>query len=129
MTVCSYQIRSTFKKENGLWSLDLDTIKLPKGFGCKKRYILNFPPGALGGNHQHSHTEVFIGLGKGMELHWLDKNKKRHRTKMQTKDQLFAFQMPPKTPHAVVNSSTKEKGILIEFADAEPTNIKAVEII
>lgn len=124
-----YKIEPAFKKENGLWCLDLDRIKLPKGFKCLKKYLLYFPPQTMGGNHKHNHTEIFIGLGKDMELHWLNKDGKKQKAKMQPKNTLFAFQISPGTAHAVINKSKKEKGILIEFAAAVPNNLEPVEVI
>lgn len=129
MQVKSYKIKPVLKKENGLWCLDLDAIKLPKNFKCKKRYILRFPPRTFGGNHKHSNTEVFIAIGQGMELHWLDENKRKHIEQMNPKGQLFVFLIKPGIPHAVINNSLNREGVLIEFSDSELKDIEEIKII
>jgi quercetin dioxygenase-like cupin family protein len=118
-------LKETYKKENGLWVLDFDDIKVP--FKIVKRSLVYFPPFAVGGNHSHPRKEAFLGIGEGLELIYMDKgiNKKE---KMYEKGVLKLFVIPPHLPHAVVNNS-KNFAFLIEFADGEQRKVKMEEVV
>lgn len=126
MKVEQSPIVPTYKRENGLWVLDLDKIKIP--FDIKERSIVNIPPGQIGGNHKHPRREAFIGVGEGLELSW-NQDGKTERVNMNPEGELFLFLIPPYIEHAVINNSEITNGILIEFADEAQRDVEICEVI
>ena len=124
MKIEQFPITPTYKKENGLWVLNLDTIEIP--FDIKERSVVSIPPGQIGGNHKHPRQEAFIGLGEGLELVWIQDGR-TERTNMNPEGKLFLFFIPPYLQHAVINNS-KTNGILIEFADKAQEKIQNCQI-
>ena len=125
-TIQKYPIEPLYKKDNGLYILDIDSIRVP--FQIKERSVVYIPPDEFGGNHKHPRQEAFIGIGKGLELIWIQNNKKV-REKMNPKGKTFLFIVSPYLGHVVINNSKKEFGILIEFADDFQKDVENCTII
>jgi hypothetical protein len=95
-------LKEKYKKENSLWVLDFDDIKVP--FEVAQSSLVYLPPFAIGGNHSHPRREAFLGVGEELELVYVDKGVKK-KEKMYEKGVLKLFVIPPHLPHAVVNNS------------------------
>lgn len=118
----------SYKKENiDLWKLNLDDIPVDKD-RIKVREIIHFPPGSVGGNHKHPRTEWFIGIGE-LVLYWQDEDGNKHENFLSNDEGLIMVQIPPFLPHAVKNVSEFKFGILLEYADAEQTDVQANPVI
>jgi len=126
MKIKQIPITPTYKRENGLWVLDIDKIKIP--FDIKERSVVNIPPGQIGGNHKHPRQEAFIGVGEGLELVWKQSDK-TESVKMNPGGELMLFLIPPYLEHAVVNNSETANGILIEFADLIQRDVQVCKVI
>ena len=126
MKIQQILITPTYKKENGLWVLDLDDIKIP--FYIKERSIVNIPPSQIGGNHRHPRQEAFMGIGEYLELVWNEGGKSK-RVEMNPEGKLILFIIPPNLEHAVINNSEAVNGILIEFADEAQRDIEVRKVI
>jgi hypothetical protein len=74
------------------------------------------PAGELGGNHMHVRKEAFIGIGEGLEIHWLGKDGATHKS--------------PMIPHAIKNT-TDSPAVILEYADLpqEQSPVERVEVI
>jgi len=119
----------TYKKETGLWYLDIPDIPIPSDFKVVEKSIVCIPPKEQGGNHKHPRREAFVGIGEGLELAWLDENNDIHTRKMYTADHCILFIIPSFLPHVVSNNSTSEIGFLFEQADALQTNVEEVIVV
>ena len=121
-------IAPSYKKENGLWVLHIDTSLLPSEFNLVEQSLVSIPPQEVGGNHKHPRQEAFIATSKNLVLYWLDK-KGKHEETMLINDNLTIFIMPPYLPHAVFNKSTTSNALLYEFADDKQHNVETIKII
>lgn len=120
----------TYRKENGLWLLNVDTPELPvDDFTIVERNVAYIPAGEYGGNHKHPRTEAFVGIGE-LELIWQDTNGERHSELMSTaeENQLRLFIVRSMTPHVVINRG-KSAAVLIEFADAAQHDVELVNLL
>jgi len=115
MAITRTHIQPAYKKENGLWVLDLGTIELPDDFEVREKYITYFPPQQFGGNHKHPRKEAFIGLGENLRFIWLDDQGQKHEEEMNPQGELYLFIIPSQIPHAVINKSRKIPAILYEL--------------
>jgi len=111
-----FSIKPDHQLKNGVWIIDLATIKFPPKFKPKEQAIVYIPSQQIAGNHQHQRTEVFLAIGEHLEMVWFDNNKKK-KQKMNPKGKLYLFKVTDKTPHAIINKSETESGILFEFTD------------
>lgn len=118
----------TYQRDGGLWVANIDTIKLPDGFTPKEKAVVYLPPLQFGGNHKHPRTEVMVGLGD-LILAWLDENGKKQETPMNPNNKLLIFTLNPFLPHAVFNRSTKNFGIIIEWANESQHDLEMVQVI
>lgn len=109
-------IQPSFTYPNGVWNLNLADIKLPEGFLKKEEKLLCIPAGAVGGNHSHPRTEIFIGVGENLLLVWEDAEGTRHKENMSDAGAQCMFIVHSLTPHAVVNNGT-QAALLLEIAD------------
>lgn len=123
--VKSIAIEPKYKKENGLWVLDIDSISVNLEFDVVEKSIVAIPPKQIGGNHRHPRTEAFIALNKEVRLVWLDDTDERHELKM---DELIAYIMPSEIPHAVINEFDATAHLL-EFADGMQHGVSQVSVI
>ncbi|GAB4219940.1 MAG: hypothetical protein Fur009_8280 [Candidatus Microgenomates bacterium] len=119
------KIDPTYKKENQLWVLNFDDIKVP--FIVKEKSIVYILPKKLGGNHFHPRQEAFIGIGEGLELHYLKENIIK-KERMNPDGKLFLFVIPANLPHAVFNNSNSP-AIIIEFADGKQEGVQNYKLI
>jgi len=126
MNIQKFEIKPKYKKENGLYVIDIDSIKIP--FKVRERSVIYIPPNQFGGNHKHLRQEAFIGIGEGLELIWIQNNK-RNKEKMNSKGEIFLFIVPSYLGHAVVNNSKNESGILIEYASDFQKDVESCKII
>jgi hypothetical protein len=125
--IYSSPIKPQLILDNGLFVIDIEAIKLPKDFKAKEKTIVYIPPREIGGNHIHLRTEVLIGIGDGLEIHWLDKDGKTHKKYMNSNGKLNTFIVESKTPHAVINKSDSF-GILIEYANCDLSDAKQIDV-
>ena len=113
----------TFIRADGIVVISDETIPLPVGFrpDSRLRSTSIFPSHTRAGDHYHQkRTEVFVGLGAGMQLlienpddnqvkkYWMDPSK--------NEGMWVAFGVEPGLPHAVINVSETE-GVLLELAN------------
>ncbi|NTU73651.1 hypothetical protein HGB07_05820 [Candidatus Roizmanbacteria bacterium] len=127
MNIRKLAIEPTYKKENGLWSLNIRDL-LPKiEFIPVEQSLILIPPNQFGGNHKHPRTEAFIGVGRRLELIWKDDEGALHEEAM-NEEKLYLFIVPPFVPHAVINKSSDMDAILYEFADAKQHEVELIEI-
>jgi len=126
MKVSKHFIEPVHKKENGLWIIDIDKIKIP--FKVKERSVVYIPPSQIGGNHKHPRWEAFVGVGEGMELSWKENNQLK-KGKMNPNDKTYLFIIPPFIEHVVKNNSKNQNGILIEFADQPQKDVQPCTVI
>ena len=127
--VCFYPFSPDDKKDDGSWAFDLETIPFPSGFSPSMRFVAYLTPGKVGGNHRHPRTEVFLGIGEGLEFVWIDKEGKKQSKKMNTGGKLMLVMVSPFVPRAVANHCEKESAVLLEFADAALESEEKVEVI
>jgi uncharacterized cupin superfamily protein len=121
-------IDPTYRKDNGLWNLETLSLPLPENFQIKERNVVYIPAGEFGGNHKHSRTEAFIGIGEQLFIVWLDDKGKKHEDKMMDGEQLFFFIVEPFTPHAVINKGSGF-AVLVELADRSNDDVERFEVL
>jgi hypothetical protein len=107
---------------NGKLKISLDEIMKSSDFSNPT--LISIPSMQVGGNHKHSHRELFLSLDDFLELHWVDSVGCKHQRKMRDSSTVWLFEIPPGIPHAVVNTSENLNGTLVEFADAEPLSVE-----
>lgn len=118
----------TYITENGLFLIDINAVSgLP--FKIKERSLVNVPPMRIGGNHKHPRWEAFVGIGPGLKLIWQDENSLKYEESMYHDENLTLFIISPHTPHAVINESKSNLGVLLEFASEVQHEIETVELI
>ncbi len=117
-----FPIQPTYRKENGIWHLDIDALVLPKGFTAQMRALVGIPAGAIGGNHRHPRAEAFIGLSEDLYIVWRDEAG-THEEPMMTQDVLYLYLVEPMTPHAVINRGTGQT-VLWELADGPQHDVE-----
>lgn len=120
-------IEPTFRRESGLFIIDIDKVELPEGFDVEERFVVYIPPGQIGGNHKHPRKEIFIGLGD-LELVWKDEGGEVHTEKMGG-EELKMFVVEPMVPHTVKNNSKNEFGVLIEFATEKQHDVEETKLV
>lgn len=119
--------KPTYKRDGGLWVVNMDMLDIPNDFVIAERNVVYIPPGEYGGNHRHPRKEAMIGIGDYIILIWEDSDGVVHEETMSNKDTMLLFILHPFTPHAVVNKGNKP-AMLIEVADGpqldvEPCNL------
>ncbi|MCR4329939.1 MAG: hypothetical protein NUV65_05345 [Candidatus Roizmanbacteria bacterium] len=119
----------TYKRESGLFVIDLNDIPLPINFIVKEKSIVSIPPLEKGGNHMHPRIEVLVGLNEGLSFIWQDEKGNICEEAMKKKGKFRVFTVPSHLPHAVVNRSHTQTGILVEFADAKQTDVELIQLI
>lgn len=107
------------KSPSGIQKLDLKSLPIPTSFIIQQQVLLFMQPLQVGGNHRHSHSEIFLPLSDHLELHWIDHKQDKHIEKMKEGNQLFLFIVPPSVPHAIVNTSKEAPAMLLELVDAK----------
>lgn len=118
----------TYKKpDTDVWVLNGDDIPVPKE-KVKDMQIVHLAPGSVGGNHKHTRTEWFIGIGE-LEFVWLDAQGEVNFEHMHPNGQILLIEVPPFLPHAVRNISEAERGILFEYADGKMENVELVKVV
>jgi uncharacterized cupin superfamily protein len=108
--------------------LETLSLPLPENFQIKERNVVYIPAGEFGGNHKHSRTEAFIGIGEQLFIVWLDDKGKKHEDKMMDGEQLFFFIVEPFTPHAVINKGSGF-AVLVELADRSNDDVERFEVL
>jgi len=129
MNIEKFPVQVKYKKQNGLWVVDLEKLALPKGFNPVEKNLLFMPPQQFGGNHKHPREEVFLGINENLQIIWLDEMGQRHEEIMNPKGELFIFYVPANTPHVVRNNSKTLFGILYELASDHQHDVERVNII
>jgi uncharacterized RmlC-like cupin family protein len=118
----------TYKKpETDVWVLNTKHIPINKTM-IKDQQIVHLGPGSVGGNHKHPRTEWFIALGD-LVLVWLDENGSKQEVHMNPNEEIRLIKVPPFLPHAVVNRSVDQAGILFEMADDISNNVEKIQIV
>jgi len=115
------------KHETEVWVLNIDDIPIDK-HKIKNQQIVHLAPQSIGGNHKHSRTEWFIGIGD-LVIIWLDETGKKHEELMHSNGQIRLIEVPPFTPHAIVNQAKDKIGVVLEFSDSKKNNPKQIKII
>ena len=117
----------TYKKEEQeVWVLN--DVDIPVDWELvKDRQMVHLAPGSAGGNHKHPRTEWFIGIGP-LEFMWIDREGTTHVSHMNPDGQIQLITVSPHLPHAVVNTSDIERGVLLEFADGKMENVVPVDV-
>ncbi|MDO8241124.1 MAG: hypothetical protein Q7T51_04060 [Candidatus Moranbacteria bacterium] len=126
MKIQEFVIEPRYKKENGLYILDINSIKIP--FEVKDISVVNIPPKQFGGNHKHPRQEAFVGIGEELELIWMDGNK-RMTKKMNPEGKNILFVIPSDLGHAVVNNSNSQFGILLEYASDSQKDVQICQML
>ena len=125
--IVKIEVEWNYRREDGLGVVkELKNI-LPEGFEVKEESVVYFPGGAVGGNHKHPRVEVFVGFGD-LELVWEEEGEIK-REDMFEEGGLKMFLISEFAPHAVVNKSETEMGILIEWADGEQRDVESVNLV
>jgi len=120
----------TYKRDDELTVIYGKSIPLPKRY--KQKYkesgIVIFPAGAKGGNHKHPRIEAFYSPDN-LTIVWIDKDGKKQKKSMTpVNGKYLLFITKPNETHSIINT-TKDKKILIEFAEVEQHGVKSVELI
>lgn len=117
----------TYKKtDSDVWVLNLDDLPIDKE-SIKDQQIIHLAPEAVGGNHKHPRTEWFVAMGD-LVLVWLDEHGVRQEKHMNPDGKLIITMVPPFLPHAVVNRSKTQFGILYEMADGKMRDVEVVKV-
>lgn len=127
MVVEKRVIEPAFKRENGLFIIDIDEVKLPEDFEAIERSVVYIPPKQIGGNHKHPRKEIFIGLGD-LELIWIDEDGEVHKEEMGGKE-LKIFVIESMIPHTLKNNSESKFGVLIEFASEKQHGVEEIKLV
>lgn len=121
-------IDATYKRESGLWVLDIDKVNFPEEFEAKERSLVYLPPQQIGGNHKHPRIEAIIGIGD-LEIAWLDEQKQLHKLPLNENGQLSLTLIPTMLPHAVFNKSRDQFAILFEYANETQHDVELVKVL
>lgn len=122
------KLNYSYKKAGSdVWVLNYDDIPVDRPL-IKDQQIVHLAPGSMGGNHKHPRIEWFIGIGD-LILVWLDEDNKKHEESMNPNGQIKLIKVPAFLPHAVLNKSTNQTGILFEMADGKIKDIEIVKVI
>ena len=122
-------IEPSYKKDNGIWVLNLDAIPIPIHFRPRQKSIICLPPKTIAGNHKHQRTEIFVGIGEELELCWLDSDNNQKSEKMNPNGKLFVFKVPPYLSHAIRNNSEKHSAFLLEHASIAQRGVVPAEVV
>jgi quercetin dioxygenase-like cupin family protein len=126
MEVTIQSIEPTYRKENGVWVLNLSDLKIP--FQASERAVVSIPSGEIAGNHKHPRKESFVGLGE-LIFHWVDKEG-NHKSEHMNKDgRLFLITVESGVPHAVQNTAKDLPGYLYEHADGPQRDVERVIVV
>lgn len=115
------------KTESDVWVLNSADIPVPQEL-IKDQQLVYFAPSSVGGNHRHQRTEWFIGMGELVFI-WLDENGQSHEEPLHPDKQLRLVTVPPFLPHAVVNRSSTQSGVLFELADSKVNHTQKVPVV
>ncbi len=121
-------ITPTYKKDNGVWVLNTQTIVFPQRFQIVEQSIVYIPPHQYGGNHKHPRVECFIGIGNNLELWWQDEQGRTNKELMNDSN-LCLFLMPSYVPHLVYNGSSEHSAILYEYANDKQHDVVTASLI
>jgi hypothetical protein len=127
MDVKIIPIEPKYKKENGVFVVDIDKIKIP--FEVKEKSLVYIPPKGIGGNHKHPRAEAFVGIGEELKIIWKNINGERFEKYMNKNGKLLLFVISTDTPHVIINESNSQFGILMEFADDVQHDVEKIEIL
>lgn len=120
-------IDPTYRKETvDVWVLNFDDIPVDAKL-IYDRQIVQLGPGSVGGNHKHPRTEWFVAMGD-LVLVWQDEVGDTHQQHMNPNDQLYLVEVPSLLPHAVVNRSKTQFGVLYEMGDGKMKDVQKVAI-
>ena len=107
----------------------LQNLPLPGDFVPREQSIVDFEPGATGGNHKHPRTEIFYVHRGELSLYWTNGQGKTKKMKMgPSKNKNRLFVIPPFVPHAVVNESEKP-AVLVELANEPQADVQKVDLV
>ena len=94
----------------------------------KDQQIVHLGPVSVGGNHKHPRTEWFIAIGD-LVFVWLDELGEKQEAHMNPNGEIRLIKVPPFLPHAVVNKSKSEVGVLFEMADEISKDVEKIQIV
>jgi uncharacterized RmlC-like cupin family protein len=127
MNIQKIEFIPKYKRENGLYVIDLDKCDIP--FKVMEKSVVYIPKGQFGGNHKHSRTEALVSLGDNLKLLWMDKDNEVHEEMMYEDGKLSLFVIPSGLAHAVLNVSKNSFGVLIEFTNESQGNVEVVDLV
>jgi uncharacterized RmlC-like cupin family protein len=121
-------LNCTYKKsETEVWVLNADDIPVDRRL-IKDQQIVYLAAKSVAGNHKHSRTEWFIGIGE-LEIAWLDSAGKKHKAHMNPNGQIRLIRVPSLCPHAVINKSQDKFGVIFEMADGKMKKREQVKVV
>ncbi len=121
------ELSYTYKKPGAdVWVLNTDDLPINRD-NIKDQQIVHLAPQSVGGNHKHQRIEWFIGIGE-LYFVWLDEAGKRCEQHMHPEGKIFLIEVPPLLPHAVVNKSATQAGVLFELADGKMENVEQIKV-
>lgn len=107
--------------------LNTDDIPVEKS-RVHDQQIVHFSPNSFGGNHKHKKIEWLIGIGDLLFV-WLDRDGTKHETKMHPNGEILLIEVTPYLPHAVINQSDSEFGVLFELADEKSSVVEKIPVL
>ncbi len=112
------ELKYSYKKPGAdVWVLNIDDLPISKD-SIKDQQIVHLAPQSVGGNHKHPRTEWFIGIGE-LYFIWFDEAGTRYEQHMHPQGKILLVEVPTLLPHAVVNKSATQVGVLFEMADGK----------
>jgi uncharacterized RmlC-like cupin family protein len=128
MSATFARVEPRYRRPDGLYSIDLASIKPPAGFTIRDAGLFLIPAGVIGGNHRHPRQECFIGLGEGLAVIWQDEHGQTHEEPMNPDGEVRLFHMPSMLPHAVINRGSGP-ATLYELADGPQVDVERIKLV
>lgn len=116
------------KRSNGILKIQLNSLPLPSEYVNYHPVLIYIPPLQYGGNHKHSHREMFISLSQDVEVHWIDENGMKQVNTMRENDEIYLFVIHPLVPHAIVNVSKESPAVILEWTDSSRHNAESIMV-
>lgn len=124
-----FPISIMYKKENGMYVVDLKPIVFPEHYTFSEQVAIVMPPAVIAGNHKHKRAEAFIVLGTSVDLYWENEKLEVKKMQMVTKEQLYVTIVPSNVPHAIKNNNTEHSAFLIEYGTEQPGPVERVALV
>ena len=128
MNVRKLAIEPAYKKENGAFAIDTQSVLPNDAFHVIEQFIISLPAGEVAGNHRHARKEALLGLGEALYFLWQDGDNVIHEEAMNPEGHLYLFLIPSNVPHAVANKSPNKPAVLYEYFDDVYSSVERVNI-